>query len=100
MSPGKVVSFTVMLHCIVGNFVRVFQSEKEIYESQGKVFGCEPHCKDFLWFHYKVGEENFYTEYDVKVQAINKMGAGPNSTVEVVMSAEDSKFCTVRFSTK
>ena len=72
--------------------VCVFQSEDRIYPSQGKMFGCEPYCKDFVWFHHKVGEENFYRQYDVKVQALNNMGAGPNTSVEIVMSAEDSEW--------
>ena len=72
--------------------VCVFQSENRICLSQGKMFGCEPYCKDFVWFHHKVGEENFYRQYDVKVQALNNMGAGPNTTVEIVMSAEDSEW--------
>lgn len=32
---------------------------------------------------------NYYTRYDVKVQALNEMGAGPESRVAVVHSAED-----------
>lgn len=72
--------------------VSVFQSKDRIYPSQGKMFGCEPYCKDFVWFHHKVGEENFYRQYDVKVQALNNMGAGPNTSVEIVMSAEDSEW--------
>lgn len=36
-----------------------------------------------------VGGENFYTPYEVKVAAFNGLGDGPNSTVFVIMSAED-----------
>lgn len=32
---------------------------------------------------------NFYTRYDVKVQAINEVGAGPESKAVVIYSAED-----------
>ncbi|KAG5684222.1 hypothetical protein PVAND_013460 [Polypedilum vanderplanki] len=33
--------------------------------------------------------DNYYTQYDVKVQAINDIGAGPESNVSVIYSAED-----------
>ncbi|PVD35688.1 hypothetical protein C0Q70_02651 [Pomacea canaliculata] len=36
-----------------------------------------------------VGGENYFLEYEVKVQAFNRMGSGPNSSVVVVFSAED-----------
>lgn len=39
-----------------------------------------------------VGVENYYLPYDVKVQAFNDLGDGPNTTVEVVYSAMGSKF--------
>lgn len=32
---------------------------------------------------------NYYTRYDVKVQAFNEVGAGPESRVAVIHSAED-----------
>lgn len=35
-----------------------------------------------------INEENYYTEYYVKVQAINQVGAGPESPVVAVFSAE------------
>lgn len=34
-------------------------------------------------------QEYYYTEYDVMVQAINEVGAGPHSPIAVVHSAED-----------
>lgn len=45
-----------------------------------------------LAFHQLVGTEMYYTPYDVMVQAINNVGPGPNSSVEVVYSAEDCEF--------
>ncbi|KAK3772496.1 hypothetical protein RRG08_043711 [Elysia crispata] len=36
-----------------------------------------------------VGADNFYLEYEVMVGAFNPNGSGPNSTVHIVMSAED-----------
>lgn len=36
-----------------------------------------------------VGEQNYYLEYEVKVQAYNEKGKGPNSTIESIMSAEN-----------
>ncbi|XP_033733379.1 contactin-like [Pecten maximus] len=38
---------------------------------------------------HTVGQEFYYTQYEVKVQAINNFGRGPNSTIAVVYSAED-----------
>ena len=61
----------------------MFQSEK--------IYADKPDRDGFVYFHTKVGLENFYTAYDVKIQAVNHMGAGPNSSVVTVMSAEDSK---------
>nr|KAI8744112.1 contactin-like; partial [Biomphalaria glabrata] len=40
-------------------------------------------------YHATVGIEYYYTPYEVKVQAINSVGPGPNSTLTVVYSAED-----------
>lgn len=39
-----------------------------------------------------VGLDNFYLEYELKVQARNEHGSGPNSSVEIIFSAEGSKF--------
>ncbi|XP_059143655.1 contactin-2-like [Physella acuta] len=41
--------------------------------------------------HYTtlVGVENYFLEYDFKIQAFNDAGYGPNSTEVVIMSAED-----------
>ncbi|XP_015109291.1 contactin [Diachasma alloeum] len=36
-----------------------------------------------------VDKKNYYTEYEVKVQAINEAGAGPISEVATIFSAED-----------
>lgn len=38
-----------------------------------------------------VGVDNYFLEYEVKVQAFNDKGFGPNSTEVVVFSAEDRK---------
>ncbi|CRK87512.1 CLUMA_CG001313, isoform A [Clunio marinus] len=38
--------------------------------------------------HFEKGN-NYYTQYDVKVQAINDQGVGPESNVSVIYSAED-----------
>ncbi|XP_041372375.1 contactin-like [Gigantopelta aegis] len=35
-----------------------------------------------------VGDENYYLEYEVMVQATNNLGMGPNSTIETIFSAE------------
>lgn len=35
-----------------------------------------------------VGENRFYTPYEVKVQPFNRLGSGPNSTISEVYSAE------------
>lgn len=40
----------------------------------------------------QVGEENYYLEYEIKIQVYNVMGKGPNSTEAVVYSAEGSKY--------
>ncbi|XP_059177200.1 contactin-like [Physella acuta] len=41
------------------------------------------------YLHVVVGVEFYYTPYEVKVQAVNDKGRGPNSTVAIVYSAED-----------
>lgn len=33
--------------------------------------------------------EHFYTQYDVKVQAVNEIGYGPESKITTIFSAED-----------
>ena len=38
-----------------------------------------------------VGQEFFYTKYDVMVQPYNDAGPGPNSSVVTIYSAEDCK---------
>ena len=42
-------------------------------------------------YTHLVGVDFYYLEYEVKVGTYNKHGDGPNSTVEVVYSAEGSK---------
>ncbi len=37
------------------------------------------------------GDEHYYRQYDVKVQAFNDMGLGPESPSVTIRSAEDSK---------
>ncbi|KAL8624627.1 hypothetical protein ACOMHN_045162 [Nucella lapillus] len=60
----------------------------------GKISGDRPDRDGFLWYHAYVMEYNFYTGYQVKVQVINAMGPGPNSSAETVMSAEDIPITT------
>lgn len=38
-----------------------------------------------------VGTDNYYLQYRVKVAAYNDKGHGPNSTEQVIYSAEGSK---------
>lgn len=40
----------------------------------------------------QVGEDNYYLQYEIKIQVYNDMGKGPNSTEAVVYSAEGSKY--------
>lgn len=40
-------------------------------------------------FNTLVGKDKFYTQYEIKVQAFNKHGAGPNSSIVQIFSAED-----------
>ncbi|KAL4221759.1 Contactin-3 [Mactra antiquata] len=46
-------------------------------------------------YTYLVGVDNYYLEYEVMVAAYNEHGAGPNSTVKVIMSAEGMPTQTV-----
>ncbi|GAB1609323.1 contactin-like [Argonauta hians] len=48
-----------------------------------KVYG------DLDEFSTYVGRSKFYTKYEVKVQAFNNVGTGPNSSIATVYSAED-----------
>ncbi|XP_067685752.1 contactin-like [Haliotis asinina] len=41
-----------------------------------------------------VGDENYYLEYEVMVEAFNTLGRGPNSTVSVIYSAESLPYAT------
>ncbi|KAK6970962.1 contactin, partial [Biomphalaria glabrata] len=41
------------------------------------------------FLHVTVGVEFYYTPYEVKVQAVNEIGKGPNSSIAIVYSAED-----------
>lgn len=43
----------------------------------------------------QVGEENFYLEYEIKIQVYNDVGKGPNSTEAVVYSAEGSEWTLI-----
>lgn len=49
-------------------------------------------------FNEQIGEfyafvgRNYYIEYEVKVQAFNFLGPGPNSTISNVYSAEGSEY--------
>lgn len=43
-----------------------------------------------------VGEQNFYREYEVQVQAMNSEGMGPRSEVAIIRSAMGCKsYCNV-----
>ena len=44
---------------------------------------------------HTVTEDNFYMDYDVKVQAKNIMGRGPPSPEVTIKSAEDGMFLHV-----
>ena len=48
-----------------------------------EVSGCQ--------FNTVLAKELYYTPYQVKVQPINDLGRGPNSSIEVVYSSEDSE---------
>lgn len=65
-----------------------------------KIFWRRPENKEFQSMPLKeygnigsyavgVGRDNYYMKYEVKVQAINKVGEGPISETKVVYSAED-----------
>ncbi|XP_048236575.1 contactin-like [Haliotis rufescens] len=41
-----------------------------------------------------VGDQNYYLEYEVMVEAFNRLGPGPNSTVAVIYSAESLPYAT------
>ncbi|XP_014677884.1 PREDICTED: contactin-like [Priapulus caudatus] len=43
---------------------------------------------------HRVGEENFYLEYEVRVQAFNEIGLGPMSNVTMILSAENTPVVT------
>ena len=43
-------------------------------------------------FSTTVGLDNYYLQYQVKVAAYNDLGHGPNSTEQIVFSAEGSKY--------
>lgn len=60
---------------------------KDIYDDTAEVdrYGM------ITYSHYLPDREKYYTQYDVKVQASNAMGPGPNTSVEVIYSAEDRK---------
>ena len=45
-------------------------------------------------YTHLVGVDFYYLEYEVKVGTYNKHGDGPNSTVEVIYSAEGSTYNT------
>ncbi|KAK7485066.1 hypothetical protein BaRGS_00023705 [Batillaria attramentaria] len=69
---------------------RLHRAPNDMWQySKSPIYGGNLDRDGFVTFHHKVGMEFFYTEYDVKVQAINIIGAGPNTTVTSVMSAED-----------
>ncbi|CAL1546787.1 unnamed protein product [Lymnaea stagnalis] len=41
------------------------------------------------YLHTLVGTDNYYLPYEVKVQAINEKGMGPNSSITIVYSADE-----------
>ena len=52
----------------------------KIYKKEGNVGKAVIHFEKL---------DNYYTKYDIKVQAINDIGIGPESNVSVIYSAED-----------
>ncbi|KAK7482103.1 hypothetical protein BaRGS_00026687, partial [Batillaria attramentaria] len=58
-------------------------------EQGGRGFGYNEVVGDVKAEVVLVGQEFFYTQYDVKVQAFNDAGPGPNSSVVTIYSAED-----------
>ncbi|XP_022336470.2 contactin-like [Crassostrea virginica] len=60
---------------------------KSVYDAQWRTEGpFKDWTRDRLTV--QVGEENFYLEYEIKIQVYNDVGKGPNSTEAVVYSAE------------
>lgn len=55
-------------------------------------FSVQGQTGDVKSYVYLVGQEFYYTLYDVMVQPFNDAGAGPNSTVATIYSAEDSEY--------
>lgn len=45
-------------------------------------------------FVTQIGVNNYYLQFEVKVQPFNNLGAGPNSTISTIYSAEDCKYIT------
>ncbi|BFZ06512.1 hypothetical protein BsWGS_09551 [Bradybaena similaris] len=43
-------------------------------------------------FNTVVGQALYYTPYEVKVQAMNELGKGPNSSIAIIYSAEDMPY--------
>ncbi|XP_071155484.1 contactin-like [Mytilus edulis] len=46
-------------------------------------------------FVTQIGVNNYYLQFEVKVQPFNNLGAGPNSTISTIYSAEDLPIVTV-----
>lgn len=58
-------------------------------DSKGEFFEKELNTMGNIGMYtISINEENYYTEYHVKVQAINQVGSGPESPVVSVYSAE------------
>jgi len=64
---------------------KVFYRPEENYEFEGKELKS---LGNVGMYAINVGEENYYKKYFVKVQAINYIGAGPESVPKEIFSAE------------
>lgn len=74
------------------------------YAKMSAIISCLFSILSFLFlfiqktFNEQIGEfyafvgRNYYIEYEVKVQAFNFLGPGPNSTISNVYSAEGSEY--------
>ncbi len=60
--------------------------QTEVSFSQHTLYG-----EDQRRYVHTVGSKNFYLQYDIKVQAFNVAGRGPESPIVTIMSAEDSE---------
>ncbi|XP_053379339.1 contactin-3-like [Mercenaria mercenaria] len=74
-------------HCGPGIGYRVYWKPKENQTVFGQSWKEEVINGNLGEYTAMVGVENYYLPYEVKVQAFNDLGDGPNTTVQVVYSA-------------